>query len=138
FPLVTLGIDRPPPFGGEIAGDDLPLGGLRAGLEDGTLDVLGQLLESVPGDVPGGAPLSGPRLLIELGAVVSPHRAPVGHVVRADAWRLCRHLGATRRHAAVARPVLGDDAVLADVDVPDREAGRRRGRALAPALRRGG
>src|SRR5262249_51716106 len=94
----------------------------------------GQLLESVPGDVPGGAPLPGDRLLVQLGAVVGPHGAPVGHVVRAKARGLGGHLGAARRHAAVARPVLGDDAVLPDVDVPDREAVRRWDRARAPAV----
>src|SRR5579871_2228879 len=108
----------------QVAGDELDLGELGAELADRALDVVGQGLEALPGDVPRRAPLACDGFLVELGGVVGPDHRPLVHVVGAERRRPGRHLGAARRHAPVGGTARGDLAVGSDVDVAQREPER--------------
>ena len=97
-------VQAPHPLGRQVGGDHLDLGQQRAQLADGVLEVRGQLGELAPGDVTGGGPLAGHRLLVELDHVVGPH---VGLAVEdvAHVGRVVVDIGAPGRHRAV--PVGG-------------------------------
>ena len=117
--LVEVLVHLPEPLGREVGGDHLDLGEERRDLALRALEVVGERLQLVPGDVARGAPLAGgtpPRT--ERDDVVGPDLvllvvgvAHVGHVGVDD--------GAARRHRARGRRVFGF-AGVGVVDVLER------------------
>ncbi len=110
-------VDSAQPLGRHVTGHELDLRQARAHLTDGALDVVGELLELVPGHVGDRVPLPDDRLVVEQASVLGPYLRHVVHRVHRQRFGAGRHLAAARGHAAVRRAVLGDLPVVARLDV---------------------
>ncbi len=129
--LQELRRDPVHPLGREVAGQELDLGEEGGQLAGGLLEVLGEFFEFVPGDVLGGVPLPGLRLLVEGGDVVGPQVPLLGHdEVVVDGEDVLVRIADRAPGSEVAMVVgdrLGDRAVrLRPVDVHEGEAPGRR------------
>ena len=118
--LVVVGGDSGQPFAGHIAGDELDLGQRGAELGHRALDVLGQFVERVPGDVAGGGPLARDGFVVEQGGGVGEGFGGLADHV-AHAGRLGGGGGAARARGVVGRHG-GDFAVDRVVDLLQGES----------------
>ena len=63
--FVVVGGDAGEPLAGHVAGDEFDFGEGSAELDHGALDVFGQVVHGVPGDVGGGGPLARDGFVVE-------------------------------------------------------------------------